>query len=159
MRLRNTFVVVVSVLLLAGLFTEASHQESGKEIEKEPVASSKTTQVTLGGASGTPGTSVIVPIYFTPAEKVEVGRIKLDVNFVSRSLKYSKLVSGIAAEMGNVDLHQEIKEGKNEQGLETSTLTVVASFLTEEPPKKGLPSGLLGYLTFEIGEEARTGQI
>ena len=111
------------------------------------------TKVTLGSSSGTPGTSVVVPIYFTPTEGTEVGRLNLTVDFVSKNLKYSKMDAGIAAEMGNVDLATEAIEGENDNGLETTTLNVVASFLTPDPPK-GIPSGLLGYLTMRINDDA-----
>ncbi|MBI3894878.1 MAG: hypothetical protein HY313_03000 [Acidobacteria bacterium] len=117
------------------------------------------TRVTLGSSSGTPGTSVVVPIYFTPVEGSEVGRLKMTIDFVSKNLKYSKLDPGIAAEMGKVDLNTEAKEGKNDQDLETTTLTVIASFLTPTPPDKGIPSGLLGYLTLKINDDARTANI
>ncbi|MBI1955497.1 MAG: hypothetical protein HYS38_03800 [Acidobacteria bacterium] len=126
---------------------------------QQQAEAAKATRITLGSSSGTPGTSVVVPIYFTPLEGVEVGRLKLTVDFVSRNLKYSKMDPGIAAEMGKVDLSTEAKEGKNEQDLETTTLTITASFLTPEPPDKGVPSGLLGYLTLKINDDARTASI
>ncbi|OFV98026.1 MAG: hypothetical protein A3F68_04340 [Acidobacteria bacterium RIFCSPLOWO2_12_FULL_54_10] len=118
----------------------------------------KATRITLGSSSGTPGTSVVVPIYFTPTEGTEVGKLNLTVDFVSKNLKYSKMDPGIAAEMGNVDLATDVKEGKNDKDLETTTLNIVASFLTPDPPK-GVPSGLLGYLTMKINDDALTANI
>lgn len=149
--------VVLSVclwsLMAAALLFPAAAQE------QEDYDPKTTTRVTLGSSSGTPGTSVVVPIYFMPAEGVEVGRLKLDMSFVSASLKFSKIDAGIAAELGNVDLSNELKVGENEKGLETSTLTIIASFLSPEPPQKGIPAGLLGYLTMRIDEDARPASI
>ncbi len=46
-------------------------------------------KLTLGDSDGSPGGTVVVPIYFTPVEGLEVGQIQFDVNFVSKNLKYS----------------------------------------------------------------------
>ena len=154
MRGTSRSLFLMGALLFAGLlFTASAQQEEGKS-EPKPIDPKKTTRVTLGSTSGTPGASTVVPIYFTPAESVEVGRLKLSVNFVSRNLKFSRMDAGTAAEFGKVELRSEVQEWKNEQGLETATLTIVASFLTPEPPEKGIPAGLLGYVTFQIKEGA-----
>lgn len=147
------------MMLFAGLVTLASAQDQTQQAGQEAIDPKKTTRVTLGSTSGTPGTAVVVPIYFTPAEGKEVGRMKLDVNFVSRNLKFTRLDAGIAAEMGGVDLRPEAKESKNAEGLENTTLAIVASFAGPEPPQKGIPPGLLGYLTFQISENARPANI
>lgn len=142
-------------LLCAGLLCQvlAAQEESGKAPEKEPIDTKTTTRVTLGSSSGTPGTSVVVPIYFTPAEGVEVGGLKVEVVFVSANLKFDKVERGIAAEMGDVDLKDELKIGKNDKGVETSTLVVQAS------AKKAIPAGLLGYITMKINETGRPANI
>ena len=126
---------------------------------QEQIDPKTTTRVTLGGTSGTPGTSVVVPIYFTPAENLQVGRLKLEVSYVSNNLKFFKLDTGIAAELGNVDVHADVKEGKTDRGLDTQTLTITASFLSPDPPKKGIPSGLLAYVTLKISETGRPASI
>ena len=136
--------------------TVASAQESRKPEEADPRT---TTRVTLGSATGTPGTPVVIPIYFTPAAGVDVGRLKLDVHFVSASLKFVKIERGITAELGNVDLRAEVRGEKNEKGVETSALAIVASFLSPGPPPKGIPAGILGYLALKIDEGGRPASI
>ena len=126
---------------------------------QERIDPKTTTRVTLGGTSGTPGTSVVVPIYFTPAENLQVGRLTLVVSYVSNNLKFAKLDTGIAAELGNVDVHAEVKEGRTDRGLETQTLTITASFLSPEPSQKGIPSGLLAYVTLKVSETGRPASI
>ena len=111
-------------------------------------------KLTLGDSDGSPGGTVVVPIYFTPVEGLEVGQIQFDVNFVSKNLKYSKISKGTAADAGNVDLKATLKEGKNEKGLETSTLSVVASIPSPKPDQKGIPAGLIGYITLAVNEKA-----
>ncbi|MEE8176413.1 MAG: hypothetical protein V3T65_00280 [Acidobacteriota bacterium] len=141
------------------LACQAVAQEQAGEAEKAPIDPNITTRVTLGSSSGTPGTSLVVPIYFTPGRELQVGRLKLDVNFVSTNLKFSKLDPGIAAELGNVDISTEVQVGKNEKGLETTTLSITASFPSGEPSEKGIPAGLLGYLTLRIEEDGRPASI
>ena len=146
-------------MMVMVLVCQAAAQEQSGEAEKAPIDPKTTTRVTLGSSSGTPGTSLVVPIYFTPAQELQVGRLKLEVNFVSTNLKFTKLDAGIAAELGNVDLSTDLQMGENENGVETTTLTVTASFLSEEPPEKGIPAGLLGYITMRIEEEGRPASI
>lgn len=111
-------------------------------------------KITLGDSSGSPGENIVVPVYFAAVEGLEVGRIQLDVNFVSKNLKYSRINRGMAAESGSVDVRAEVKESKNDKGLETSTITIVASIAEPNPGQKGIPAGLLGYITFKVNENA-----
>ena len=154
MRLFGRCFVVLASLILAGRFTPACAQQSAKASQQKPAETRNPPKLTLGDSDGTPGGSVVVPIYFAPAEDVEVGELKFTVNFVSRNMKYASLKRGLAAESGNVELHAEVKEDKNDKGLEVSTLSVVASILSPKPGQKGMPGGLLGYITFQVNEKA-----
>ncbi len=69
----------------------AAQEGLRRERERSASDSRTTTRVTLGSSSGTAGSTVVVPIYFTPAEGVEVARLKLEVNLVSVNLKFEKL--------------------------------------------------------------------
>ena len=151
------FLWSMMVLVLGSLaFAQERQDEQADDTAVDP---NTTTRVTLGSSSGTPGTMLIVPIYMTPAQGVAVGRLQLGVNFVSANLKFSKLERGIAAEMGNVEISTDLQVGENDDGVETSTLTITASFSSEEPPAEGIPSGLLAYLTLRIEEEGRQATI
>lgn len=143
--------------MVIALRGQAAAQIGELEI-KDPVPQ-KITRVTVGSVTGAPGIAITLPIYFTPEDKVAVGRLKLNVDFVSVNLKFDKLEPGIAAQMGNVELSSEIKIGENEKGVETTTLEIITSFLTQPPPPQGIPPGLLGYLTLRIGEDARPAKI
>ena len=146
------------VLFSAVLFVRAAaaQKAGGKADGKSP--SKTVARVTLGSGSGTPGKSVVVPLYFTPLQGVNVGRLKLKVEFVSANVKFSRIDKGIAADMGKVEVSAELKEGKNAKGVDTSTVTVLAS-PTSESPNNALPQGLLGYLTMQISESARPANI
>ncbi len=145
--------VVIAGLILAGCFPAAFAQQPSAAPQK--TSDSKITpKLTLGDSDGNPGGNIVVPIYFSPVDGMEVGQLKFDIKFVSKNLKYSKVSRGIAAESGNVEIHPELKEEKNDKGLELSTLTIVASIATPKPGQKGIPGGLLGYITFKVNESA-----
>ena len=140
--------IIAISMLFAGLIPVAAAQS--KDWRHEPAADPKITQISLGNTYNTPGTFVVVPIYFKPADGVQVGRLKLEVDFPSAYLKFEKLERGIAADIGVVDLSSEVTAYKNDQGEETSKLTLVGSLASKESPAKGLASGLLANLTFRI---------
>jgi hypothetical protein len=114
-----------------------------------------TTSIALASSSGTPGTSVVLPIYFTPADGVLVSQLKLTVTFVSANLKFDRVERGIAAEMGGVELKSELNTTKNDKNVETSTLEIHA----QSPDKTAIPPGLLGYITLRINETGRPANI
>lgn len=145
---------VLSFLMLAGIWACPMESRAVAQAPAaQPVVDPKTTtRLTLGSTSGEPGTSVVVPIYFTPAEQNPVGQTTLTINFVSKNMKFAKVDLGVAAEQGNVNLKTETKDGKNEQGLETTTLTIRAA--APEGSGKTIPSGLLGYVSFDISKTA-----
>ena len=146
---------LLNVMLLSLLCHTATAQEDSRNVqEKGAIDPKNTTRLELASNIGPPGAVVVIPIYFTPAQGVEVGSLKLEVHFVSAFLKFEKFEGGPAAKMGNVDLSSNVKVGKNEQGMEVSTLTVLASFLSSELPKNGIPAGILGYLTMRLSEKA-----
>ena len=86
--------LIAGLLFLVTLAAPAQAQQDAED----PQA----TRVTVGDGAGTPGASVVVPIYFTPGEGVEVGRLKLTVSYVSRNLKYSRIDRGLVAELGEI---------------------------------------------------------
>jgi hypothetical protein len=145
--------------LLTAVLCLAVPGDSHGQAANEQFDPETTTRVTLGGTSGTPGTTVVVPVYFTPARNVAVGRLKLEVTYVSVNLKYAKLDKGIAAELGGVDVAIEVRQGKTDRDLDTQTLVLTASFLSPEPPPSGIPSGLLAYITLNIGQDGRPASI
>ncbi len=154
--IRGTQSLRLAIFLLAAVTVAHAQQETGKTDQKS-VDPKTTTRITLGSVVGEPGAKVVVPVYFTPAEQVKVGRVKLEIKFVSRNLKFSRIEKGIIAEAGNFEVESSVKEEKNEQGLEISTLTLATAFPAGE--SSAIPSGLLAYLNFEIQPEANAAEI
>ena len=150
MRTNSFRSLVFASLLIAGC---AAAQDSSKDAGGDG-GQKNAPHLTLGDSDGSPGGTIVVPIYFAPSEAVEVGELKLEINFVSRNLKYASLKKGLAADSGGVEVHADLKEGKNDKGLETSTLAVVAAIAQPKASQKGIPGGLLGYITLNVNDKA-----
>jgi hypothetical protein len=153
--------IFVGLLCLAPPL-RAAQETSGKPApkdapKKEEFDPKTTTRVALGSTSGTPGDAVVVPIYVTPAEGARIGTLKIEVSFVSVNLKFDKTDRGIAAEMGDVQLVSDVKESKNDKGVDTSTLVLRAT--APEAAKTPIPAGLLGYITLKISDKGRPASI
>jgi Cohesin domain len=141
--------IVLSSLLLAN---EAVAQgQSADRGDKD------TFRLALGSTSGEPGESVVVPVYFTPADTLQVSRLDIHVTFVSANLKFDNVEPGIAAEMGNVKISHDLQLGKNDKGIETSSLSLLAS--APESASQGIPSGLLAYIQLKISPSGRPATI
>ena len=150
--------VVVSVFpgtvnLIAYRFVNQEQSNSGDSSDTQA------TRVTVGSTSGTPGASVVVPIYFTPADGVQVGTLKIVIKYVSANLKFSKVDMGIAAEVGGVLLSTEANDGNNDAGIDTQTVGVSAGFPPSQKSENGIPPSLLGYLNMRIDEDGRPASI
>lgn len=150
-------IVLMSVFWLS--CSAWAQQEPNKPEEQEKADSKITTRVTLGNTAGAPGTVVVAPVYFTPAKGLAVGRVKLRVTYVSANLTFAKIIPGITADLGNVDLQATMEQSKNDKGVAEQTLTITASFLSPDPPREGIPPGLLGYIALRISEDGRAAAI
>lgn len=138
--------------VLAGQFAVA--QDAPSQGSSTPEAN-----VVLGGGTGSPGSSVAVPLYVRPPEGTEIGQLKLQVTFVSVNLKYGKIEPGITAEMGNITIETDTSGGTNEKGVETTTLTITATASGSDNSAQGIPPGLLLYIMLNIDEKGRPATI
>jgi hypothetical protein len=161
----SRFLLATLVMAVVVLFTASraratqKEQEPGNKGSQETLDPKATPRVVLAEASGEPGTSVEVPIYFTPAHGVKVGRLKLTISYVSANLKYSKLDRETGLNLETPDLQIDVKDGKDDKGIAMQTLTITASYQNSRPPEGGIPEGLLGYLTLQISETGRAAKI
>lgn len=140
-------------IVLIGLLAQLSFAQD----EPEDPDAKKFTRITISNGSGESGMPVVLPVYFTPQEGVQVGHLKISVTFVSANLKFEKVERGLAAEISNIDLKNDLKLGKNDKGVETSTVTMETS--STESPKEGIRSGVLAYITLKLTETARPATI
>ena len=117
----------------------------------------KTARITLGKSAAQPNQTALVPVYLVPPKSIPVGRVKFDVTFVSVNMKFEKVEPGPVIDAGNVRFNTSITPGKNENGVETSTLSIQAE-LTDQTAG-GFPSGIIAYLSMRLSAEAQPAQI
>ena len=130
-------------MILVWLISALSGYGQVNQESSSPESDAPTVRVVLGSASANPGESTVVPVYFTPASDTPVGRLKLQVTFVSANLKFDKVETGIAAEIGNVSLTHDVRVDTDSNNVEVSTLTMEAT--AAESSTAGIPSsGLSG---------------
>lgn len=123
--------------------------------EQRPPADPALPRITLGSQTGMPGTNVVVPLYYTPARGVELRSLSVEIEWVSQNLQFVRSERGISAEMIGADVASKVTgTEKDAKSLERSRLRVDAS-VVEENPRRGIPEGLLAYLTFKISTAAQ----
>ena len=142
-----------NVIIFSLLYSMSAAQTI--EQAKQDAEAKKSTRIKLGDTSAVPGQPALVPIYLTPAEGVEVGDVKVEITFVSANMKFEKLERGIAAEMADIELTGDVKVGKNDKGVETSTVIIQTKPSNSEPRTRGISAGLLAYLTLKVSESGR----
>lgn len=151
--------LLAGLLVTLGLLQPLQAQRESSNPDQKEKTENSAIRIGLGSTSGTPGTIVVVPIYLTLPESVKVGKLKLEVNYVSANMKFVKVDSGITTKSANVDLASDVSDGKNDKGVDTQTLTLTASVSNQEPSSDGIPGGILGYLTLRISETGRPATI
>lgn len=140
------------VVLSTTLSTPAVAQTPEPEIDIET-----TTRVTLGKSAAQPNETALIPIYLVPPKSIPISRVKFNVTFVSANVKFDKVEPGPIIDVGKVKFSTEVSLGKNENGVETSTVTVVGE--VPEQSAEGLPAGLFVYLSLRLSAEARPANI
>ncbi len=131
-------------------------QTAARAQTTEPAAASEDVpHVTVGEVTGIPGAIVLVPLYYTPDPNISLRTLTVEIDYVSISLQFQSVASGFVTEKAGADVEAILSEGAPEdQGIARSKLRVMVS-LTDKQPSKGLPGGLLAYLTFRISTDAK----
>src|ERR1035437_2317631 len=117
-----TKIIFLGLLLFCVLRTNAFCQL--EDLPDENAAPPDKTHLKIDASTAVPGASFSTPVYFTPAKGVQVGRLKIEVSFISVNLKFVKLDKGLLVEKDNLEVKSELKTGKNDKGIETSTVTI-----------------------------------
>ncbi|HWP84696.1 MAG TPA: hypothetical protein VNN17_05870 [Terriglobia bacterium] len=133
-------------LMIAGAVGSAAAQET---------ASQTVPRVGLAELTGTPGSSLMMPFYFTPDPKMPLRSVTAEIEYVSNNLSFQKSSLGLAAEQVNAKIETSVTEGSpDDKGLKRSKLRVTAT-LPDPAPPEGLPEGLLAYLLFQVSLDAK----
>ena len=109
----------------------------------------------LGTVASDRGTTATIPLYYQPAEDTPIRSLRLEVDFVSNSVKFAKAEKGIAAEVQDFDLAVVTEElPANDQELSRTRLKIEVA-VVDEDPGKALPQGLWSFLEFRIPDDAK----
>jgi hypothetical protein len=110
----------------------------------------KAPRLTLASSTGTPGGSLVIPVYLDNAG-VALATLHLETTFVSRNLKLQKFTPGSAAEASDTKVAIGSSEEKDDAGLEHTTLRVEFEAADKSRP---IPNGLVGYISLRVNEKA-----
>src|SRR5690349_19545979 len=88
--------ILAAALALLSPTLATAQMNMGGPAEQKPAAVKEEPpppppRVAVGEISGTPGSSLMLPLYYTPDPKVPVKDISVEVEFVSNTLKFEKL--------------------------------------------------------------------
>lgn len=133
-------------------FLRASQKSSEGKAER---ANPALPRIALGSQDGTPGVEVIVPLYYSPPRGVETRSLAVEIEWISQNLQFVRFARGISAESIGADVSGKVTETRRDsKNIEHSNLRIEAS-VVEQDPKRGIPEGLVAYLTFKISPEAK----
>jgi hypothetical protein len=110
-------------------------------------------RVSLEAISGAPGDSLMLPLRYSPAPRVELSRLTLEISYISNSLTFVKLSPVVEEDDAGLTTDLKIAE-PDEKGLRRATLRITAS-ASEKNAERRVPAGLLAFLWFEISADAK----
>ncbi len=115
--------------------TAASSPASPEEEDAGGEQSQRTIpRIVLGTQTATPGVNVVIALYYTPAQGVELRSLVVEVEWVSKHLQFVRSQRGIAAEMIGADIDSKVTGTRTDsESLERSTLRINASVVEENP--------------------------
>ena len=142
--------------LLSGLLPEANAKYAQQSSAEETQDSAETVpRVSVGEITGTPGASLMLPLYYTADPNVPLRSLTIEIDYVSNNLEFNKASRGVVTEKVGADVTATLIEGTpDENGLTRSKLQIATS-LAEQNPQEGIPSGLLAFLLFRINPKAK----
>jgi hypothetical protein len=143
-------------LILGVALTGVSSRRAAGAAPQGTSGRASQTKVTLGGTSGTPNDSIVVPLYLTLAPGAEIGELKAEITYVSANLKFASLEVG--SDAADAELHSHVEEAKSDRGIDTQTLHLTIS-APSRASKKAIPAGLLAYIVMKLSEKARSASI
>ena len=135
--------IVTSVLLCTVVFSgEVFPQQNSPE----------STHVVISPTAGLPGQEISLPIYLEAAAGVEVGSIALNLVFPSQRVSFVGVQGSLVSEMVGAEITAEVRMSAED---ESQTELQVALFTPETGSQMAIPDGLLGFITFQLSEDAQ----
>ncbi|MBI4478519.1 MAG: hypothetical protein HY651_00690 [Acidobacteria bacterium] len=110
--------------------------------------------LTVGAVEGSPGASLIVPLYYAAEQQTPIRSFTLEIEFVSNNLEFQDASKGIV-DQESLEIASSLTKGTPDSaGVTRSKLRLTAK-LADENAKQGLGEGLLAYLMFQLSLEAK----
>jgi hypothetical protein len=132
-------------------------QQPSKHATQQRSANAAITTINLGSNAGPPGSVAVLPIYFKPANGIEVGSLTIQVRFPAATLKFEKLEPG--PQFKSVQLSSDIATTKDPKGVATTTVTISALTSAANSEAKGIPAGMLASLSLKLNDKAPHGTV
>lgn len=136
-------VTVVAAFYIACVSVAAAQEEGG------------VPRVAVGEINGTPGSSLMVPLYFTPDPDRPLRSISVELEYISNSLEFRNAASGTAVQQIGATLNSTLTAGEPDENDLTRSRLRIDVEVPESQAEQGIPDGLLSFLMFDVSTEAR----
>jgi hypothetical protein len=137
------------VLMLLMVYSPARSAPVQEETQSPPPP-----YITIGQVEGSPGATLIVPVYYKPDPDKPVRSFTVDIEFVSNNLEFQNASNGIVDQEG-LELSSAVtKANPDAAGVSRSKLRLTVA-LKGKNSNEGLAEGLLSYLMFQLSLQAK----
>ena len=136
-------VTLVAAFYIACVSVAAAQEEGG------------VPRVAVGEINGTPGSSLMVPLYFTPDPDRPLRSISVELEYISNSLEFRNAASGTAVQQIGATLNSTLTAGEPDENDLTRSRLRIDVEVPESQAEQGIPDGLLSFLMFDVSTEAR----
>jgi hypothetical protein len=110
--------------------------------------------VSVGTVEGSPGASLIVPLYYTADPKISIRSFTIEIEYVSNNLEFQSAVKGIVDQDALEISSSVVKGTADAKGVTKSQLRLTIA-LRGDNSERGLDEGLLSYLMFQLSVQAK----
>jgi hypothetical protein len=125
-------------------------------IAQQGSASTEPPTFILGTVSGDPGRIVGVPLYLKGSENQPIQNVRLDLEFVSNSVKFIKADKGPAASEQDFELNVSGTEAPPDDKNISRTSISIEIAVIDSDTTKSLPNGILTFLNIDVPNEAKS---
>jgi hypothetical protein len=110
--------------------------------------------VSVGKVDGSPGASLIVPLYYTADPGTPIRSFTVEIEFVSNNLSFQDATKGIVDQEG-LEISSSLAKGTADAKGVTRSKLHLAAALSGGDAKQPLAGGLLAYLMFQLSPDAK----
>lgn len=110
----------------------------------------------LGTVSGDPGRIIGVPLYLKADDNQPIRNARLELEFVSNSVKFSKADKGPAASEQDFELNVSATEAAPDDKDIRRTRISIDIAVNDSDTTKSLPNGILTFLNIDVPNDAKS---